>query len=206
MKSIAIDGDGVLLDYNAAYAHAWQRAFGELPALRNPNAYWPMDRWAVRHLAGASLEKFRGSFDEDFWSIIPAVAGAIEACEVLTRHGHELVCVTALDERFAGARARNLRSLGFPIARVITTEKTVSTHSPKAQVLNALRPAAFVDDYAPYLMGIDAGIHLALIMRNADGSPNTGELTRLPNSFHADLREFANWWTKGRLEESSTGG
>ena len=27
MKTIAIDGDGVLLDHNAAYSHAWHRAF-----------------------------------------------------------------------------------------------------------------------------------------------------------------------------------
>jgi phosphoglycolate phosphatase-like HAD superfamily hydrolase len=206
MKSIAIDGDGVLLDYNAAYAHAWQRAFGEIPALRNPNAYWPMDRWAVQHLTGASLEKLRSNFDEEFWSTIPAVPGAVEACEALTRHGHELVCVTALDERFASARARNLRSLGFPIARVITTDNTVSNRSPKAHVLNTLRPVAFVEDYAPYLMGVDASIHLALIMRDADGSPNTGELMQLPNSQHSDLLGFANWWTRDRSEQTRVGG
>lgn len=27
---IAVDADGVLLDYNRAYANAWERAFGSL--------------------------------------------------------------------------------------------------------------------------------------------------------------------------------
>ena len=27
-RLMALDADGVLLDYNRAYAHAWQRAFG----------------------------------------------------------------------------------------------------------------------------------------------------------------------------------
>lgn len=194
MKTIAIDGDGVLLDYNVAYAHAWQRAFGEFPSLRNPNAYWPMDRWAVQHLTGAPLERLRAAFDEDFWSSIPAVPGALEACELLTGLGYELVCITALDERFSRARAQNLQSLGFPIARVVTTDNIATTRSPKANVLNTLKPDAFVDDYAPYLVGVDPSIHLALILRDPDGSPNTGKLLQLPNSQHSDLLDFARWW------------
>lgn len=194
MKTIAIDGDGVLLDYNAAYSHAWQRAFGELPTLKNPNAYWPIDRWAVQRLTGVPLERFRAAFDEDFWRTIPAMPGALQACELLTGLGYELVCITALDERFSGARAWNLRSLGFPISRVVTTDNVADTRSPKADVLNTLKPDAFVDDYAPYLIGVDSSIHLALIMRDADGSPNAGELLELPHSQHSDLLGFARWW------------
>jgi len=47
---IALDADGVLLDYNAAYRFAWYRAFGELPELLDANAYWAIDRWNVRRL------------------------------------------------------------------------------------------------------------------------------------------------------------
>lgn len=201
MKTIAVDGDGVLLDYNTAYAHAWQRAFGELPALKNPNAYWPMDRWDVQHLTGAALERLRAAFDEDFWSSIPAVPGALAACNLLTNLGYELVCITAMDERFSRARAQNLQRLGFPIARVVTTDKLATTRSPKADVLNTLKPEAFVDDYGPYLVGVDPNIHLALIMRDPDGSPNAGQLLQLPNSQHPDLLDFAKWWAA----QNSTG-
>ncbi len=36
---IALDADGVLLDYGLAYAGAWQKAFGQYPRERDPLAY-----------------------------------------------------------------------------------------------------------------------------------------------------------------------
>ncbi len=45
---IALDADGVLLDYHVAYRSAWHKAFNHLPTLKDPNAYWPIDRWDVR--------------------------------------------------------------------------------------------------------------------------------------------------------------
>lgn len=189
---VALDADGVLLDYSLAYAGAWERAFGARPAEQDPQAYWPMDRWQVEHLAGDRLERFRSCFDEVFWSGIPAMEGAAEACQILTRAGYELVCVTALPEQFRQARQQNLRRHGFPIERVYTVEH--SEGNPKAQVLNALGPVAFVDDYLPYLMGIDPAIHSALVERGGHGSPNTGEDLRLAASRHGSLLEFARWW------------
>ena len=72
---IALDADGVLLDYNQAYAGAWERAFGVRPALRDPNAYWPLDRWNVERLAGTKLDQFRTCLDWTFWSTVPALPG-----------------------------------------------------------------------------------------------------------------------------------
>lgn len=86
---IAVDADGVLLDYASAYAHAWRKAFGQRPALRDPQAYWPIDRWAVERLHGDRLTMFRAAFDELFWSTIPAIPGAVEACRRLVDAGRE---------------------------------------------------------------------------------------------------------------------
>lgn len=194
MKTIAIDADGVLLDYNSAYAQAWFKAFGECLILNNPAAYWPMERWNARWLVSNELEQFRSAFDHAFWSTIPAVPGALEACERLADRGYTLVCVTALHEKFADARAQNLRDLGFPISRVITTGAEIAGGSPKAQAIADLQPVAFVDDYAPYLVGVDPQVHLALILRDPVGSPNVGELLDIPDSSHADLLGFTNWW------------
>lgn len=192
---IALDGDGVLLDYGTAYGRAWQRAFGTHPVLRDSRAYWPIDRWGVPRLTGVSLERFRAVFDDAFWSSIPAVAGALEACQLLVEHGYELVCVTALEDRHAPARAQNLKDLRFPISGVIATGSDPSVKSPKAEILASLNPVAFVDDYAPYLVGIAEGIHRALIVRDLVGSPNVGEALKHSHSQHADLLEFARWWT-----------
>jgi len=195
MPVIGLDADGVLLDYHAAYRQAWKQVFGYLPNLREPRAYWPIDRWDVRHLEGNELHKFRASFDDDFWASMPAISGAATACKDLSDSGYDLVCVSALDAHFQPARLKNLRNCGFPIERVIATpvEAFIGVN-PKAEVLRELRPVAFVDDFLPYFRDISTEIHTALVLGEPIGSPNAGEDMVLAQSQHADLAEFASWW------------
>ena len=195
-KTIALDADGVLLDYSTAYAHAWAKAFGTQPALRDPDAYWPIDRWTVERLQGERLVRFRAAFDEVFWSSIPAIPGAIAACQQLVDAGYRLVCISAVEQAYAAARKHNLESLGFPIAEVIATAGQAGDASPKAASVAQLQPVAFVDDYLPYHRGIVAPVHKALILREAGGSPNVGPELVSVDSQHADLRAFVDWWLR----------
>ena len=191
---IALDADGVLLDYNLGYAAAWERAFGVHPRERDPQAYWAIDRWEVTRLSGAPLDRCRAAFDEQFWSSLPAISGALQACQALHEAGYDLVCVSALGAHHEDARLQNLRELGFPIARVIATGSATLDRSPKADALAALHPVAFVDDYLPYLVGVPDTIHTALVQRETNGSPNIGEALALARSSHADLADFADRW------------
>lgn len=192
---IALDGDGVLFDYHQAYQEAWAKAFGAIPAVRDPQAYWPLDRFEVRRVAGEEMTLFRRQFNEEFWSSIPPISGAVDACHALAAAGFELVCVSAIDPIYQAARQENLRKCGFPIDRVIATSNKVTIDlSPKAQALRDLEPVAFVDDYLPFLKGIPAHIHAALILREPNGSPNAGEDLVHAHSRHADLAGFAAWW------------
>ena len=192
---IALDADGVLLDYSLAYAGAWQRAFGRRPALRDSAAYWPIDRWEVERLEdNERLAQLRLAFDDEFWGGIPAIAGAVDACVALAAAGYDLVCVTALPEVYRAARQRNLRAHGFPIEVVHATDNVLTEASPKADTLNALAPVAFVDDYLPYFLGVSPMIHRALVLREPSGSPNVGDLLVHTDSQHADLASFARWW------------
>ncbi|WP_182286598.1 HAD family hydrolase [Comamonas testosteroni] len=203
-KIIALDADGVLLDYNLAYASAWERVFGERPVLKQPDAYWAMERWDVASLQGEALNRFRTSLDAQFWSSIPAIAGALQACEQLCAAGYELVCVSAIKPQFAEARQLNLRRLGFPIARVIATSgRAAPGLSPKAQVLAQLQPLAFVDDFLPYFEGVGARIHKALVLREQGGSPNAGPGLKRIDSTHANLAGFARWWLNPYQEEQT---
>jgi len=194
---IALDADGVLLDYGLAYASAWQAAFGSYPRERDPQAYWPIDRWEVQRLEGVQLDQFRRAFDEEFWTSIPSIPGAVEACRALAQAGYELVCVTALPEQYRAARERNLRLHGFPIDLVHATGNDASLTSPKAATLNALKPCAFVDDYLHYFVGVEPQIHRALVMRGITGTPNAGDLLAHIDSQHVDLSAFARWWLAG---------
>ncbi len=191
---LALDADGVLLDFHLGYAGAWERAFGTWPVERDPLAYWPMDRWDVTRLDAQKRQHFRQFFDARFWSTVPAIDGAVEACERLHAAGFDLVCVSALEEEFEADRLRNLRDLGFPIERVIATGNAAGEISPKADAIAALRPQAFVDDYAPYLRGVPASVHTALILRAPNGSPNVGDDLALADSLHDDLGRFAEHW------------
>jgi len=191
---IALDADGVLLDFHLGYAGAWQRAFGALPRERDPLAYWPIDRWEVDRLDAERRLHFRGHFDDLFWSTVPAIDGAVEACHRLHDAGFDLVCVSALESAYEGARLRNLRDLGFPIERVIATGNAPGERSPKAEAIADLAPEAFVDDYLPYLRGMPEQVHTALILRGPNGSPNVGDDLVLARSVHADLDAFAAHW------------
>jgi phosphoglycolate phosphatase-like HAD superfamily hydrolase len=191
---IALDADGVLLDFHLGYARAWARAFGAAPAERDPLAYWPMDRWDVERLDEGRRAHFRRHFDEEFWSSVPAITGSAEACHRLHDAGFDLVCVSALDAEHEAARLRNLRDHGFPIERVVATGNAPGERSPKADAIAAIDPLAFVDDYLPYLRGLPAHVHTALILRAPNGSPNAGAELVLARSVHDDLPGFAAYW------------
>ena len=191
---IALDADGVLLDFHLGYASAWQRAFGVAPAERDPQAYWPMDRWEVDRLDSVRRAQFRAAFDEHFWTTVPAIAGAVDACHRLRDAGFDLVCVSALEAEFEAARLRNLRELGFPIERVYATGNAAGERSPKADTISALQPIAFVDDYVSYMRGVPGHVHTALVLRAPNGSPNTGPDMALAKSVHDDLAGFADHW------------
>ena len=193
---LALDADGVLLDYLERYADAWRDAFGARPATRDPLGYGPLERWDVPRLEAAGRAHFRRHFGADFWSSLPAMPGAVEACMRLHDAGFELICISALPAAFEASRLQNLRALGFPIERVHATPHEGGNSSPKAELIQALRPVAFVDDYLPYLRGMPADVHTALILRGTTGSPNTGRELALAQSTHADLPAFADFWLR----------
>lgn len=192
---IALDADGVLLDYHVAYRHVWQKAFGYLPALLDPHAYSPIHMWDVPFLDASGQEELKRQQDATFWSTMPAIPGAVDAAIKLHAAGYELVCVTAVPHQFADARLQNLKDLGYPIERVVPGSTSAETdRSIKADALAELLPVVFVDDFAPYLRGVPENIHRALVMREPNGSPNVGEDLKLAHSTHADLAAFVDWW------------
>ena len=192
---LALDADGVLVDLHAGYARAWQRAFGVLPAERDPLAYWPMDRFDVAPIDAEQRLLLRAQFQQpELWEGLPAIECAVEACQRLHDAGFELVCVTALEARFQAARLRNLKALGFPIRRVVATGHVEGERSPKADAIAALRPVAFVDDYIAYMRGMPSEVHTALVLRAPNGSPNVGDELKLARSVHQDLADFTDHW------------
>lgn len=189
---IALDCDGVLLDYSLAYASLWERAFGIKPKELNPDAYSHFDRWDVQRLSGENLQRLRDCMDWHFWSTMPPIKGAVEACHDLASMGYDLVCVTAIDHKNAKHRWENLVSLGFPIKEIYATgSDTVNGNSPKTEIINRLKPSYFVDDYANYFIGIGTDVRCVLVDRNWEDSPNRGK-DRLWDTSVRSMSDFAS--------------
>lgn len=96
------------------------------------------------------------------------------------------------------ARLHNLSDYAFLITRVIATTNLDAEIGQKSAAIQALQPLAVVDDYLPYWRGIPKEIHVALIRREPNDSPNTGDDLALTHSQHVDLAAFAEWCLQSR--------
>ena len=193
-KLIALDCDGVLLDYNLSYPAVWKRAFGTDLVQRDVR-YYHADRVYGVDLSDPQVKaRFHAAFDAEIWQSMPALPGALQACHDLVRSGHELVCVSAMPAEFVPARRSNLQALGFPIEQVVATGPQGSDGgNPKRDPLARLAPCAFVDDFARNFAGLPGPLHKALIERGHEDSPNIG-LPGWHDSQHRDLQGFADYW------------
>ena len=192
---LALDADGVLVDLHIGYARAWQRAFGVYPAERDPQAYWPVDRWQVEQLDAEQRLQLREQFERA--RVVGVAAGHRRRGRCLPPAARRRLRAGVRDGAggaFQAARLRNLQALGFPIRRVLATGHAEGERSPKADAIETLRPVAFVDDYIVYMRGVPTDVHTALVLRAPNGSPNVGDELMLARSVHQDLADFADHW------------
>ncbi len=198
-KLILLDADGVLVDYHEGYAMGWERAFGYRPQVKDPQGYHPRNYWDVPDLDEAARAHLNDKgLTEEVWASMPALPGAVLACEKLQAAGFTLGCLTALRPAMQPARQANLAALGFKMSSV-TAVGPHSDGNPKLAELLLRRPVAFVDDLLPYLQGLPEGTWRALIDVRPNHSPNRREDLEAPHSRHASLLEFSDMWVARAL-------
>jgi hypothetical protein len=195
-KRIAIDADGVLVDYNSVYPIVWKKAFGTDLQVIQPHCYHAKDQFGVDLSDPALKTRFYDAFDADVWSSMPALPGAVEATHLLSQAGYELVCVTSMPSEFTEARQKNLIALGMPISRVFATGRDRSKDyiNPKKEVIDSLQPLYFLDDLLENFKHLSPGVHHGFIDYGKHNSPN--EVLRslqLHHTRHDSLLDFANW-------------
>lgn len=187
---IAIDGDGVLLDYNRTFGALWERHFGVTLIAAEPRAYHATTFWGVPRLA--KDHGFWNRFDEEGWRHMPAMPGALRACIRLKEAGCRLVCVTSMPTHQQANRLANLQDLGFPIEAVVATGGSGNkTENPKKAAIEALAPDWFVDDELRKLRGL-VGVRCALIDPDHPDSPNRDQEAEFLSLRVASLAEFAD--------------
>jgi len=194
---LAIDGDGVLLDYRSAYPLVWKKAFGEDLVLMRPDAYHAHNAYGITWKEKEQQEQFFRHFDDEAWSTMPAFEGVHEACELLVRAGYRLVCVTSMNPAFEDARRRNFRALGLPISEVYAV-KRADPGNPKLAMLRELGALALVDDLPDNFEGLGAGTHRAYIDYGRYDSPGIGTTVRI-DTRHGSFLDFARYWVTPHL-------
>ncbi|CAF1248900.1 unnamed protein product [Rotaria sordida] len=144
---IALDCDGVLLDYQTTFPQIYRKVFGKQLTLVSPKSYRATTRYGVT-FTPEEKSQFNAAWDVDGWRTMSMHDGALEACHLLDAAGYELVCVTALRACFIEHRLENFRLHGFPIDRIISTRRDIesSDNNPKKQAIEQLHPIVFVDD------------------------------------------------------------
>lgn len=199
---LAIDGDGVVVDYRQAYPVVWKKAFGaELPMVR-PDAYHAHNAYGIVWESPAQEEHFFRHFDDEAWSTMPAMEGVLDACNQLVKAGHTLVCVTSMNPRFADARRQNFRTLGLPVSEVYAV-KRLDSGNPKLKVLHELGAAALVDDLLDNFEGLADAIHRAYIDYGRYDAPGIGSTFIRRHSTHSSLLDFARYWLSPERKKTS---
>lgn len=97
---LAIDADGVLLNYNSAFASVWSKVFSVQLTEVLPNAYHAREQFGVDTSAQGRKKQFYNAFDTGAWRSMPELPGAVETTQRLAGAGHALVCVTSMPAEF----------------------------------------------------------------------------------------------------------
>ncbi|CAF2972229.1 unnamed protein product [Rotaria sp. Silwood2] len=160
---IALDCDGVLLDYHTNFANIYEKAFGKELTIVSPKSYHATNKYGVK-FNDEEKKEFDKVWDEHGWRKMPMYDGALQACNLLHKAGYELVCVTAMPAQFIEHRLENFRLHGFPIDKIISTgyDKHNFNNNPKKKTIEDLHPIAFVDDLRRNFKDIQ-GVHTKLI-------------------------------------------
>ena len=190
---IALDADGVLLDFHLAYAHAWRRVFGSFPAERDPLAYWPMDRWDVPRLGLIGKDALPGGVQRGFWSSVPSMPGAVQARHRLADAGYELGASRRWSSASRPPGCATCAHSGYPIERVIATGHRETACSPKAAAVESIRGAG-LRRRLPALFQRRGGLDPHGAGAACERQPELRPGARLASSVHQDLAAFAESW------------
>lgn len=196
---IAIDGDGVLLDYNEAFGRVWERAFDEKLEVMSTTCYHALNQYGIEFRSAEERAELFRHFDEEAWATMMPMPGAVEAAQALVLAGYRLVCVSSMPSQYEAARLKNLLAIGIPVDRVVATDRS-GGGNPKRRIIEELNPVAFVDDLASNFRELPETVYKALINPGHCDSPNGRDHVKLANSVHMDLAAFTQWWLSGGAE------
>lgn len=193
-KIIAIDGDWVLLDYNASFKKAYQNEFGvELTSVL-PNAFHAIKEFGLQDLE--PFEKDRIFVKHGMWRDMLALGNAVEMVNTIADMGYQIVCLTTMPEKHEEDRLYNLQKLGFKVSQVVAAERKFGgPTNPKKHYIINYKPVAFIDDLLKNFHGCEnLGTELVWLDRKhpAQSNLNLKEDSSIANTIITDLSEYVD--------------
>lgn len=189
-KIIALDCDGVLLNYNEAYGRALEQFLGIKPNIVSPESYFCHNYFDVKLKPEQKTEFFK-FFNDKGWATMTDLPQSIEATKKLRQDGYKIIVVTSMPKMAQEMRHQNLLNLGFAIDATIATGKKQNNINPKKSYIEVLSPEYFVDDLVENFHNIDSPTHFVLVDNEAPDSPNLNfEHNVKLHSTHNNLWDF----------------
>lgn len=149
-KVIALDCDGVMLNYLDTYKKLYDEMFNTDVKVVNPRSFAPNMHfgisWTERQEDKLAFQVF---FDENGWKNMKALPGAVEATKHMKELGFDIVVVTSIPKNKDLDRMINLEKAGFPINDLIACgahSSTIPGSNLKEPYLKKIMPQYFVDD------------------------------------------------------------
>jgi hypothetical protein len=201
--TIAIDADGVMLDYNIAFKDVYEKAFNTTLELVDENAFHATNMWGLKAFEKDEKETFyKVSHEYAIWKKMPAIKDAVESVNKLVDMGYEVVCVTSMPTQYEQDRLENLQQLGFNINKVIATSR-VSDENPKKKYIEELCPLYFVDDLLKNFDDISCATKLVYVNRGYSEDPNAEHNYIKYDQEVSSLKEFVDFVIKNEDKKDS---
>lgn len=188
---VALDADGVILDYNQTYAQMFKKAYGIELKVVNPLSYAAFECFAMKKQDPEMVKDFHQRLHHlGMWREMSAFPGALDAVKMMTTKGYRCICVTSMPKQFAHHRLENLQTLGFPINEVIATNHS-NRINPKKSYIEALHPAYFVDDILKNFEDLNVQTELVFLDNGFEDTPNKSQQHQYAHRTVKSLKEFA---------------
>lgn len=159
VKTIALDVDGVLLDFTKACDEYVEKNLGKKPIKKVDGFNLNITSMQIRYGLSTNdevLSLLDKMVEDGFYKNIPELEGAREAVSKIKEHGYKIVVVTAIHDGAKEDRLENLKN----ILNLVPDEiYCVGMGKSKSQIIAEVHPDIFIDDRMKYLKGGDKVFH-----------------------------------------------
>ncbi len=180
MKKIALDTDGVILNFGDNYVNFAEKILGK--KLNHNIAKYPLQD--LLQVSTQEADYVWEQFNKlNEWERIPPFKDVEKAIEIINDFKLEVYIVTSIDEQHKLARKKNLNSIGLYPKEIICVG---ANHGHKNKVITEINPVAFADDRLDHLHRSQEVEHLVWIDQKQEQVISF-------DSYHARVDSLYQW-------------